>query len=474
MNIVSFQFALFFLVVLPCNWLLRGRPGYRLFLLAASYVFYGAFGLKFLLILVEFSFFTWLFSLLMSRTARQGLRRLYLTLLLCIGLFGLAFYKYYDLIFFGMDRLLIGMGLHNPLPMLDIMLPVGISFFTFQGLSYAMDVYRDPEAVLPDIRDVLVFVAFFPTILSGPILRAPQLVPQLDKRPALAKDDCSAGVFLILSGLFKKLVLAGYLGAHGVAHVFDFPDAHSSLGVLAGVLAYTMQIYCDFSGYTDLVLGVGLLMGFSLPQNFDRPYASFSVREFWHRWHISFSTWLRDYLYFSLGGSRVAAWRKHLNLLLTMAIGGLWHGAGLNFIFWGVLHGAGLIANHLYRDTRKRRGLAPDTTTPLARAACWLGTFAFVSFAWIFFRANSFEQGWDVVLRMLTLDSEGDGPNVYVLAIVALVLLKDIANFDMKSAYVARLRRVPLLVHALLLGILGTLILRLGPDGVPMFIYFQF
>lgn len=474
MNIVSFQFALFLLIVLPCNWLLRGRSGYRLFLLAASYLFYGLFGLKFLAILIEFSFFTWLFSLLMSRTSRQGLRRLYLVLLLCIGLFGLAFYKYYDLFFFGLDRLLVGLGLHNPLPMLDIALPIGISFFTFQGLSYAMDVYRDPQKVLPDILDVLAFVAFFPTILSGPILRAWQLVPQLHERPLLQKDDASAGFFLILSGLFKKLVLSGYLGAHGVAHVFDFPDASSSLAALTGVLAYTMQIYCDFSGYTDLVLGVGLLMGFELPRNFDRPYASLSIREFWHRWHISFSTWLRDYLYFSLGGSRVATWRKHLNLLLTMAIGGLWHGAGLNFIFWGLLHGAGLVVNHLFRDTGKSKTPAESTRGPMLTTLSWLATFSFVSFAWIFFRAESFDEGWAVVSRILALDSQGEQANLYVLVIVALVLLKDLVKFDMKAAYVSRLRHVPLLVHALLLGLLGTLILRLGPDGVPMFIYFQF
>lgn len=474
MNIVSFQFALFFLLVLPLNWLLKGRAGYRLFLLAASYLFYGAFGLKFLLILVEFSFFTWLFARLMAGAKTRWVRRLYLTLLLCIGLLGLAFYKYYDLIFFTTDRLLVGMGLHNPLPMLDVILPIGISFFTFQGLSYAMDVYRDPKALLPGILDVLVFVAFFPTILSGPILRAPQLVPQLRTRDPLKKNDCLAGCFLILSGLFKKLVLAGYLGSHGVAHVFEFPDGHSSLAAFTAAMAYTIQIYCDFSGYTDLVLGVGALMGFSLPQNFNRPYASTSLREFWHRWHISFSTWLRDYLYFSFGGSRVATWRKHFNLLATMAIGGLWHGAGLNFIFWGLLHGAGLVVNHLLRDRAKRAGRPDKPANFTGKAFSWLATFAFVSFAWIFFRADTFQQGLDVVSRILALDGEGEGANGYVLALVCLVLLKDFIKFDMKKTYVSAMQRVPLLVHAAILGILGTLILRLGPDGVPMFIYFQF
>ena len=474
MNIVSFQFALLFLLILPLNWLLRGRSGYKPFLLIASYVFYGAFGLKFLAILVEFSFFTWLFSLLMSRTRRPGLRKFLLVLLLCIGLFGLAFYKYYDLIFMAADRLLVGMGQTNPLPMLDIILPVGISFFTFQGLSYAIDVYRNPESVRTSILDVLVFVAFFPTILSGPILRAWQLLPQLDQRPILTQEACLRGYFLLLSGLFKKLVLASYLGSHAVSHVFEMPDGFSSLTVLSGVLAYSMQIYCDFSGYTDLVLGLGLLMGFTLPENFDRPYSSLSVREFWRRWHISFSTWLRDYLYISMGGSRVPVWRKHLNLLTTMTLGGLWHGAGLNFIFWGVLHGCALIVNHLFRDMREKFAPGLKASGAAWNILCWLLTFSFVSFAWIFFRADSFGHGWDVVLRILAFDAEGDTANIFVPGIVLLVLLKDLSKFDMQAFYVKYFKQVPLVVHALVLGLCATLILRLGPDGVPQFIYFQF
>ncbi len=475
MNILSFQFALFFLVVLPLNWILKGRTGYRPFLLAASYLFYGSFGLEFLFILVQFSFFTWLCTSLMARAAGPGIRRLCLYLLVGIGLGGLAFFKYYDLIFMTTDRLLVGVGLFNPLPMLDMLLPVGISFFTFQGLSYAIDVYRDPAAAIQRPLDVFLFVAFFPTILSGPILRAHQLVPQLDNIAPLRKDAAMAGYFLLLSGMFKKLVLSSYLASHAVNHVFDYPDAFSFVGALCGVLGYTIQIYCDFSGYTDLVLGVGLLLGFMLPENFDRPYRSSSLREFWHRWHISFSTWLRDYLYFSLGGSRVPTWRKHCNLLLTFALGGLWHGAGLNFIFWGLLHGLGLSLNHGLRDRRKARGLPLDPRRSLVMdALCWLLTFGYVSFAWIFFRASTFEQGWEVVTRVCSLDTSGEGANIVVLGIVALVLLKEFLRFDMRQTYVNVFGRVHWGVQTLVFGLLGTIILRLGPDGVPAFIYFQF
>ncbi len=475
MNILSFQFALFFLLVLPCNWLLRGRTGHRWYLLAASYYFYGCFGLEFLGILVEFSFFTWLFAEILGRSRNKTGRFLCISLLLLIGLSGLAFFKYYDFFFMTTDQVFVGMGLSNPLPMLDIFLPVGISFFTFQGLSYAIDVYRDPAAKVGNPLDVFLFVAFFPTILSGPILRARQFVPQLTNTTPLSRDAVSAGYFLLLSGLFKKLVLSSYLASHIVNHVFDFPDGFTWFGALSGVLGYSIQIYCDFSGYTDLVLGVGLLMGFILPENFDRPYSALSLRDFWHRWHISFSTWLRDYLYFSLGGSRVATWRKHLNLVITFALGGLWHGAGLNFIFWGLLHGVGLMFTHGLRDRRKAQGKALDSAlSPVTSALSWLLTFGYVTFAWIFFRAESFDRGWEVVARVCSLDNSGDGANPIVLVIIALVLLKEFLDFDIRKAYVSVFNHCHWLVHALVVGLLGTLILRLGPDGVPAFIYFQF
>jgi D-alanyl-lipoteichoic acid acyltransferase DltB (MBOAT superfamily) len=474
MNIVSFQFALFFLAFLPLNWLLRPRPlGYRLLLLASSYYAYGSYNLSFLLILFLFSLFTWLLGLGVGKSASPGRRKLFVTLHLVLGLSGLAFFKYYDLFYQTMDALFVGRGGGNPFPQWDIILPIGISFFTFQGVSYVLDVYRDPKQLAENGLDVFIFVAFFPTILSGPILRAKNFLPQL-MAPSLTRETWVRAYFLILSGLFKKLVLASYLAEHIVGPVFESPDIYSSGAVALGCVAYSAQILCDFSGYTDLAMGVGAFMGFRIPDNFNLPYAATSLREFWRRWHISFSTWLRDYLYISLGGSRVSTFRKHLNLLLTMTLGGLWHGAGFNYIVWGLLHGFGLIAAHLFKDLRRQKDERHGPLAILSQAGAWALTFCFVTLAWIFFRAESYSAAMNVVKRILAFDGSGEIIGLYTIPIVALVLLREIAGWDIMGFYVQRCHRWPAVAHGLLAGALGALILRLGPDGAPQFIYFQF
>ncbi len=480
MGLISFQFALFFLIILPVNWMLRSRRlPYRLFLLAASYFFYGSFQLWFLLLLVNFSFFTWLLPLLMARTQHGGVRRGLIILQVCIGLAGLAFFKYYDFIYQSADFLLVSMGLQNQLPQWDIFLPIGISFFTFQGLSYGIDVYRDSKAVVKSPLDIFIFVAFFPTILSGPILRTSQLIPQLD-HGELDREKSARGFFLILSGLFKKLFLATYLAEHLVQHAFEFPDGFSSWAVLCATFGYSIQILADFSGYTDLVMGVALLLGFSIPDNFDRPYRSTSLQEFWRRWHISFSFWLRDYLYISLGGSRVGKFRKYCNLFVTMALGGLWHGAGYNFLFWGIIHGLGLIVVHGFRDLKKSLFGTPASAGSasfgglLTKSGSWLLTFLFVTFAWVFFGAEDFSRAVEILQRIAAMDPEGEGVRFLVYIIIAGVLLKEVLSFDIEKFYVSRVKNLPVPLQALLVGLICAIIIRLGPDGVPSFIYYRF
>lgn len=473
MNIVSFQFALFFLAFLPLNWLLRSQPrGYRLFLLVASYYAYGSYNPAFLLILFVFSFFTWLLGLAVGQTTTPGRRKLWVALHLVLGLSGLAFFKYYDLFYQTMDSLLVGQGLNNHLPQWDIILPIGISFFTFQGVSYVLDVYRDPKQLASNGLDVFIFVAFFPTILSGPILRARQFLPQI-MAPRMTREIWVRAYFLLLSGLFKKLVLASYLAEHIVVQVFESPEPFSSATVALGCVAYSIQILCDFSGYTDLAMGVCGLMGFSIPDNFNLPYAASNLREFWRRWHISFSTWLRDYLYISLGGSRVSALRKHLNLLLTMTLGGFWHGAGFNFLVWGLLHGVGLIVTHLFKDFVPLGGVR-GVGAAIAQSASWLLTFFFVTLAWVFFRADSFSAAANVLKRIAALDGHGEVIGLFSIPIVACVLLREIAGWDIVNFYVTRLKNWPVGAHCVIAGVVGALILRLGPDGTPQFIYFQF
>jgi len=308
MNITSFEFALFFAVILPLNWLLRSRAGvYRLFLLLTSYVFYASFNAKFLLILLVFSFQTWFFAVIFAETSDARFRRFCVFLYAAFSLGILIFFKYYEMLYISADGLYRVFGAKSPVPLLDVIMPIGISFFTFQGMSYALDVYRDPSKCERSLVEVLCFIAFFPTILSGPILRAGNFLPQL-KKERVTGTDFNRAFFLLTRGLVKKIIISSYLSEHIVRSTFGAPEGFTSLAVLVGILSYAVQIYCDFSGYSDLAQGVALLMGFDVPDNFNLPYVALSLRDFWRRWHITFSLWLRDYLYIISFISR--SWRQ--------------------------------------------------------------------------------------------------------------------------------------------------------------------
>ncbi|QLA20800.1 MBOAT family O-acyltransferase [Desulfolutivibrio sulfoxidireducens] len=477
MNPTSFEFALFFLLVLPLNWLLRPYDfAYRIFLLAASYVFYASFNLKFVLILFIFSFLTWFFAIIFRETADRRFRKFCLILYLCISLGILVFFKYYEMLYLSLDYVLGVFKAANPVPFMDVFLPIGISFFTFQGLSYAIDVYRDEKNVVKNPVDVFLFISFFPTILSGPILRAKQFIPQLHRKKFSAVD-VNSGFYLLVSGLFKKLVISSYLSEHIVRQVFAAPEGFSSLAVLVGVVSYSIQIYCDFSGYTDMARGMGRLLGFDLPDNFNSPYASQNLRDFWHRWHITFSTWLRDYLYIPLGGNRKGRFRKYANLVVTMALGGLWHGAAYNFLVWGFIHGFGLVAVHLYIDRKTRtRGDSPDQGffPAVSRFLGRVATFGYVTLAWVFFGAEDAAKAMDILARMADLDPEGATAGLIPVGLAALVLASQISRFDARRLYDHLVRPLPAPVQGAVLGLLAVVILKLGPDGVLPFIYFSF
>ena len=321
----------------------------------------------------------------------------------------LAVFKYWN---FGADTLvdaarLVGVKL-SPVH-LRLALPFGISFFTFETMSYTIDVYRGEIRPARRYLDYLLFVAFFPHLVAGPIVRPHTMLPQFEREPVATDDTKARGMFLIATGLAKKLVIGDTLAVNLVGRVFDNPERYSSLEGLVAIYAYAIQIYCDFSGYTDVAIGSALLFGYELPMNFNAPYTSRDLQEFWRRWHISLSTWLRDYLYISLGGSRGTAWKTYRNLMLTMVLGGLWHGASWNFVIWGALHGGALAVNRAWQRAREarlaklevgRETLAARDAAPLWRQAlAVLATFHFVCVAWIFFRAQTFGQAKLLLLR---------------------------------------------------------------------------
>ncbi len=468
----SVEFACYFCVVLAIGWALRPyREVFKASLLAASYIFYASFHPAFVLLLAGVSLLTYGAGRALAGLQEEKSRRRLVAGYLALVLGNLCFFKYYGMVFellgLGLDRL----GMSSPLPDLSLVLPVGISFFTFQGIGYVVDAYRDRTQVCRSLLDVLLFMAFFPTLLSGPILRAKDFIPQLSA-PEPAWEDSQQAFWLIIVGLFKKITLSSYLSEHITRQLFSSPEGYSSLGALVGVFAYSAQIYCDFSGYSDMAQGLAGLLGLKVPDNFHKPYKALNLREFWQGWHISLSTWLRDYLYIPLGGNRCSKRRQAFNLLATMGLGGLWHGASLTFLAWGLLHGAGLAVTH---------ALAGRFTVPVQGRAgrvwkvlCWAGTFGFVSLAWVFFAAPDFGTAWAVLGRVVSFDAVGTGPGLVLPLMVACVVGLQALRLDVFVRCPDRLRHLPAPLLGAALGGLGALIVRLGPDGVLPFIYFSF
>jgi D-alanyl-lipoteichoic acid acyltransferase DltB (MBOAT superfamily) len=347
-------------------------------------------------------------------------------------------------------------------------LPVGVAFYTFMAISYVVDTYRG-VFVPVTLEKFAAYLSFFPHLVAGPIVRPGELIPQFDEPRDPRSVDTSRAFYLIATGLFKKVVIANYLAGSIVDDVFGAPGQHSSLELLVAVYAYAVQIYADFSGYTDIAIGVALLLGFRFPQNFDSPYAASSVQEFWRRWHMTLSRWLRDYVYIPLGGNRRGELRTYTNLLLTMLIGGLWHGAGWTFVVWGGLHGVYLATGRL------RRGRDEDRPTGLALWRRRIVTFHLVCLAWVFFRADSFGTAGDVLTGIFT---RWGHPSPLVTFPVLLAIVAGIASqylpAHLPRLMMDRFARLPVVAQATVLGLALMVTSVMGPEGVAPFIYFRF
>jgi D-alanyl-lipoteichoic acid acyltransferase DltB (MBOAT superfamily) len=346
----TIEFAAFFLVVLTVSWWLMPRPRFwKPFMLVASYFFYGYTDPRFVLLLATSTLLNQGAAVALAR--RRDRRILVAAIVADLGLLG--WFKYYGFFALSVDRTLSEFGLGAPMPLLQVALPIGISFFTFQAMSYVIDVWRG-DTRPARLVDFAVYESFFPHLVAGPIVRAREFIPQLASPRDRTAVPMTRAVFLVCGGLTKKVVLADLLARRLVDPVFGSPGQHSSVEVLLAIYGYAAQIYCDFSAYSDIAIGVALLLGFRFPDNFDRPYAATSLRDFWRRWHITLSRWLRDYVYIPLGGSRRGPRRTQLNLLVTMVLGGLWHGAAWTFVLWGAVHGGGLAAERLLEQGRPR------------------------------------------------------------------------------------------------------------------------
>lgn len=472
MNFVTPEFVAFFVVFLVLNMAIRRTsPCYPGFLILANFLFYSCMGVTGVVLLLGVALAAHLAALSIDRQRGKfwDLAAVTIFILLCIGM--LIFFKYFHFLVLEISGLLAWMGFSlSLLPLLnyEVVYIAGLSFFLFQAMSYVIDMYRGKIEHPYTFLETLAYVSFFPTLLSGPILRAGQFIPQMHER-SIDETTMQEGFVLILGGLFKKVVLSSYLSEYVVKGVFNAPDAYASIAVWVGVYGYALQIFCDFSGYTDLAMGVGRLMGYDIPNNFHSPYLSKNIQDFWRRWHITLSTWLRDYLYISLGGNRRG--NVYFNLFLTMVLGGLWHGASLTFMAWGALHGVGLVVHRAFRR------LFPNTAgvlSPQWGVMAWMLTFHYVTFLWIFFRAENMDIAFAIFRRMFEFASVGEGFPVFAIPAITAGMALQIWGSLWHDVCMRKLVAIPCYVRGVLIGVVGACIMSMGPDGVLPFIYFGF
>lgn len=476
MEFPTLQFVYFCLLTLSLSWLLaRQRTAQKLLLLGASYYFAWKWQPLFLGALVASSLMNYLVGRALARRPQIGGRRAVFWLGITLNLGVLGFFKYYGFFTDNLNALTELLGLSAHLPLLEVLAPFGISFYTFQGMAYITDTYRDKAVQPASLLDFLLFISFFPQFGAGPICRSGQLLPQL-AAPAPARiHRLSEAVVLIVTGLFKKMVLGTYLASHLTTDAFLSPSSWSSAELTLAIYAYTAQVYLDFSGYTDLARGVGLMFGFELPENFRYPYAATNIGEFWRRWHITFSTWLREYIYFPLGGSRKGRMRTYLNLMITFVGCGIWHGASWGYVIWGALHGLGLSLYKASLDLRRDAGIDVKAEKPwLWKAAGWFATISFCAYARIFFKTTDLNTAFEMWGQLGDFSLRGAGFDLGVLFVTLLTLFMSFYGRPIFGMLVRGHEALPRPLRPVAWAGAMLLLFTLKPYGMAATIYFQF
>lgn len=482
-------FWIFFLLVLAGYSLIYKKlSGRNLYLFVVSLFFYYKTGGLFLLLLIIVTFIDFFCGLLIHRSESVRSRRLFLVLSILSNIGILAYFKYTGFFVDTLNNLLgtsievydylaafSNTHLGTSFNVSNIILPVGISFFTFQSLSYTMDVYLRKLEPVRNMVDFGFYVSFFPQLVAGPIVRASEFIPQLYAEFHLARREFSHALFLISKGLIKKIIISDFIAVNFVDRVFELPAVYSGFENLMAVYGYGLQIYCDFSGYTDIAIGLGLILGFRIPVNFNSPYKAVGISDFWKRWHISLSRWLRDYLYIPLGGNRKGKVRTGFNLMITMLLGGLWHGAALRFIIWGGLHGVGLVISKLWEFLFGSHIVRNRMT----RALMVFLTFQFVSFCWIFFRAPDMEHAFIMLNQIAANFSPGSYLAVLPMysTVFSLIIAGYLIHFlpeKVKESYRGLFIRIPLAVQLVAVLLMAVVIYQIRTADIMPFIYFRF
>lgn len=468
-------FLILFVCFLLIYSLIRKNFGLRIIYITlfSLYFYYLSSGLYFLLLL-GMSFTDYTIGYFLYGARRVHTRKLLLALSLVIDLGVLGYFKYTN--FLGE----IVAGLFNqPFSFKTIFLPVGISFFTFQSLSYIIDIYRRTLEPTPRWIDYLFYLSFFPQLVAGPIVRARDFLPQIQRRPVVTRQMVDYGFYLIILGVVKKVFIADYIGVNFVDRVFDSPTLYSGFENLMGIYGYSLQIYCDFSGYSDIAIGIAFLLGFQFMENFRVPYKSATITEFWRRWHISLSSWLKDYLYISMGGNRKGRVRTYFNLMVTMLLGGLWHGASIRFIVWGGLHGLALCIHKWFMASFKSLKPQGEGMPVVQRIISTFLTFHFVAFCWIIFRAGSMDTVFEMINRIFT-----DFGWEYVREIVSghllifVIIIFSLIFQLIPSSWMNSLKKVLVSTNSwekiLIASIIFWMAMQIQSGDIQPFIYFQF
>lgn len=465
----SGTFWVLFLVFIPVYSLLKRRLWQMIvFVVAFSFYFYYKSSGVFVVLLFATSLFDWLLSRLLVRLKSVTARKLCVACSLTASLGILGYFKYANFFLWNISAM-VGANFQP----LDLILPVGISFYTFQSISYIVDVYKGRVAPTRTWLEYAFFLSFFPALVAGPIVRADYFLPQIRENRHATRDEVYMGFWLIILGVVKKAIIADYIAQYNDL-IFQSPTGYSGFETVMGIIGYTMQIYCDFSGYSDMAIGIALIMGFRLAQNFNFPYKSQNLTDFWRRWHISLSTWLRDYIYIPLGGNRKGTRRTYINNFATMLIGGLWHGAAWKFVFWGAMHGAGLAVHKASKPWLDRLG----SSWPV-KALSWFVTMTVVALLWVFFRADSWTDSWLIIKNAFTdfsLDYALPFASARMLwLIMMLVIIVAHAlptNFWGRAA--AAFVKSPWIIKLLIFIVVVQLVIELRGEDVAPFIYFQF
>ncbi|MBN2309599.1 MAG: MBOAT family protein [Candidatus Hydrogenedentes bacterium] len=477
----SFQFLAFFPIVAALYFLVPFRRRWLL-LLAASYLFYMCWRPGYILLIIASTLIDYVAALEMGKTESRAKRRLYLVLSLCTNLGLLFSFKYFNFFNESVKAFFEFYGLPYEVPMLKVLLPVGISFYTFQTLSYTIDVYRGAREPERHLGYFALYVAFFPQLVAGPIERSTHLLPQFFEKHRFDMDRLRSGLLQMGCGFFKKLIIADRLAVY-VNEVYNNPMDYEGLPVLVATYCFAFQIFCDFSGYSDIAIGTARILGFDIMKNFNTPYYAKSIGEFWRRWHISLSTWFRDYLYIPLGGNRVRRRRLYGNLMIVFVLSGLWHGANWTFLFWGALHGCYLIAGIVTGPIRHRLAerFVPARFEPVHRLVQIAITFHLVLLSWVFFRANSITDAF-VLLRGMVHGFSLADPNVlapvepfsFLTAVAGIVAMECVHLAQRRRPLADRLFALPLPLRWAAYYLFIFAIIAFGTFTTEEFIYFQF